>query len=66
MPTDQELESLKIRNDAEEAEAIESIRKAQAMLRNTCKNKECMNPRRNGSAWCAECAADYKNNQMKQ
>ncbi len=60
MPTQEELDSLKIQNDEEAEAAIKSIREAQNVLRNTCKNKECMNPRRNGSAWCEQCADDYK------
>lgn len=60
MPSREELEGLKIRNDAEAEEAMRSIKEAQEILRNTCKDKNCMNPRRPGSAWCQECADIYK------
>jgi len=60
MPNQQQLDELRITNDEEAEEAIRSIRAAQKVLRETCKNRDCMNQRRTGSSWCQECAANYK------
>lgn len=65
MATQEQLDELRITTDEEAESAILSIIAAQAQLRNTCRNEECMNQRRNGSAYCEKCSEDYKNNKQK-